>query len=281
MPLKICGQGCSRVRILTGIDKRSNRNFHLNSSMQTGPVASRCSRGWSAIPAFAASVVFGTMWARQKSQQKSNRVGIGRLLGSVSDRCASQDTGRNASRNGRLAPERPRFRPLVLPDATGKGIIKDSSKELRLSPSQVVFAQQHDLQAVPHLETLVQKCCSEIEQASWGSLGLRIPNSPVKFGSHHFRNPSGLPDLLFRRVSPVLRTPDVRIKTAKVLFASSLPAPDLSPLLCPSPAIPSSDAFVSNSAIRIVQLPCQSQQSDGHDPLPRRTRGNTEDERNG
>ena len=35
--------------------------------------------------------------------------------------------------------------------------------------------------------TYVQKCCSEIEQASWGSLGPRIPNSPVVFGSRRFR----------------------------------------------------------------------------------------------
>jgi hypothetical protein len=120
---------------------------------------------------------------------------------------------------------------------------------------------QHTVKTVPHFETSVQKCCSEIEQASWGSLGLRIPNSPVKFGSHDFRNPSGLPDLLFRRVSPVLRTPDVPVKTAKVLFASSLPAPGLLPLLCPSPAIPLPHAFVSNTAIGRVQLACQSQQS--------------------
>ena len=76
------------------------------------------------------------------------------------------------------------------------------------------------------------------------------------FGSHDFRNPSGSPDLLFRRVSPVLRTPDDRIKTAKVLFASSSPAPDVLPLLCPSPAIPSAKAFVQGRQ-RIMQLACQ------------------------
>ena len=98
--------------------------------------------------------------------------------------------------------------------------------------------QQHTMDPLYRFTTCVQFCCSEIEQASWGSLGPRIPNSPVVFGSRRFRVSIGMPNLLFRRKSPVAKNPpNGNMRTASEPIASSVPAPVISLFSVPAPRL--------------------------------------------